>query len=142
MSTPSANGLVISHADDTYLDQVIDIGCWTPVEYFSGKQNKHWQVNPVSKDGLEFEVFFNQEKVATAKWSLLGEHNMNNALAAIAAARHVGVPADLAVESLATFKGIKRRMEIKGVVNNITVYDDFAHHPTAIRRTIAAMKML
>jgi len=140
MRTVPANGLVISHADELYLDQVIEKGCWTPIEYFAGKQTKHWQVNPVSKDGLEFEVLFNKEIVATAKWSMLGEHNMNNALAAIAAARHVGVPADLAVESLATFKGIKRRMEVRGVVNNITVYDDFAHHPTAIKLTLDGLR--
>lgn len=140
LRTVPANGLVISHADDAYLDQVIKKGCWTPIEYFSGKQTKHWQVNPVSKDGLEFEVLFNKEKVATAKWSMLGKHNMNNALAAIAAARHVGVPAELAVESLTTFKGIKRRMELRGVVNNITVYDDFAHHPTAIKLTLDGLR--
>ncbi|MDH5601782.1 MAG: UDP-N-acetylmuramate:L-alanyl-gamma-D-glutamyl-meso-diaminopimelate ligase, partial [Gammaproteobacteria bacterium] len=140
LRTVPENGLVISHADDTYLDQVIEKGCWTPVEYFSGKQTKHWQVAPVSKDGSEFDVLFNQEKVATARWSMLGDHNMKNALAAIAAARHVGVPADLAVESLATFKGIKRRMEIRGVVNNITVYDDFAHHPTAIKLTLDGLR--
>ena len=140
MRTVPANGLVISHADELYLDQVIEKGCWTPIEYFAGKQTKHWQVSPVSKDGLEFEVLFNKEIVATAKWSMLGEHNMNNALAAIAAARHVGVPADLAVESLATFKGIKRRMEVRGVVNNITVYDDFAHHPTAIKLTLDGLR--
>lgn len=71
---------------------------------------------------------------------MLGQHNMENALAAIAAARHVGVPADLSVESLASFKGIKRRMEIRGVVNNITVYDDFAHHPTAIQLTLDGLR--
>lgn len=140
LRTVPANGLLISHADDAYLDQVIEKGCWTPVEYFSGRQTKHWQANPVSKDGLEFEVLFNKEKVATAKWSMLGEHNMNNALAAIAAARHVGVPVDMAVESLASFKGIKRRMEVRGVVNNITVYDDFAHHPTAIKLTLQGLR--
>ena len=71
---------------------------------------------------------------------MLGQHNMDNALAAIAAARHVGVPAELSVESLATFKGIKRRMEIFGVVNGITIYDDFAHHPTAIHLTLDGLR--
>ena len=140
LRTVPANGLVISHADDTYLEQTIKKGCWTPVEYFSGKQTKHWQAQPVSEDGLEFDVAFDSKKIATAKWSMLGEHNMQNALAAIAAARHVGVPAELSIESLSRFKGIKRRMEVRGVVNNITVYDDFAHHPTAIQLTLDGLR--
>lgn len=140
LRTVPANGLVISHADDPYLNQTIEKGCWTPVEYFSGEQTKHWQVAPVSNDGLKFDVLFNSEKIATAEWPLLGEHNMQNALAAIAAARHVGVPAELSVESLTRFKGIKRRMEVSGVVNTITVYDDFAHHPTAIHLTLDGLR--
>ena len=140
LRTVPANGLVISHADEPYLDQTIEKGCWTPIEYFSGKQTKHWQIKPVTEDGLEFDVLFNTTKVATAKWSMLGEHNMQNALAAIAAARHVGVPPELSVESLSTFKGIKRRMEVRGVINNITVYDDFAHHPTAIQLTLDGLR--
>jgi len=140
LRTVPANGLVISHADDIYLDETIKKGCWTPVEYFSGKQTKGWQAKPVTDDGREFEVLFNSEKVASAKWSMLGQHNMDNALAAIAAARHVGVPAELSVESLSGFKGIKRRMEVRGVVNGITVYDDFAHHPTAIKLTLDGLR--
>lgn len=140
LRTVPANGLVISHADDTYLDQTIEKGCWTPVEYFSGNQTKGWQAQPVTDDGLEFDVLLDSKKVASAKWSLLGEHNMQNALAAIAAARHVGVPAELSVESLSGFKGIKRRMEVRGVINDITVYDDFAHHPTAIQLTLDGLR--
>ena len=140
LRTVPANGLVISHADDSYLDQTIEKGCWTPIEYFSGKQSKHWQAKPVTEDGREFDVLFNSEKVASVNWAMLGKHNMNNALAAIAAARHVGVPADLSVESLSRFKGIKRRMEVRGVINNITVYDDFAHHPTAIKLTLEGLR--
>ncbi len=140
LRTVPANGLVISHADEPYLDQMIEKGCWTPIEYFSGKQTKYWQFKPVTEDGLEFDVLFNDKRVASAKWSQLGEHNMQNALAAIAAARHVGVPAELSVESLSTFKGIKRRMEVRGIINNITVYDDFAHHPTAIQLTLDGLR--
>jgi len=140
LRTVPANGLVISHADDLYLDETIIKGCWTPVEYFSGKQTKDWQAKPVTDDGREFDVLFNSEKVASAKWSMLGQHNMDNALAAIAAARHVGVPSELSVESLSGFKGIKRRMEVRGVVNDITVYDDFAHHPTAIKLTLDGLR--
>ena len=83
---------------------------------------------------------FDNSKIATAKWSMLGQHNMQNALAAIAAARHVGVPAALSVESLSGFKGIKRRMEVHGVVKGITIYDDFAHHPTAIQLTLDGLR--
>lgn len=140
LRTVPANGLVISHADDPYLEQTIKQGCWTPIEYFAGKQNQHWQAKPITNDGLEFDVMFNSNKVASAKWSMLGEHNMQNALAAIAAARHVGVPAEMSVESLSRFKGIKRRMEVRGVVHDITVYDDFAHHPTAIHLTLDGLR--
>ncbi len=140
LRTVPANGLVISHAGDRYLDETIKRGCWTTVEYFSGKQTKGWQAIPVTADGEEFDVLFGVEKVASAKWSMLGQHNMDNALAAIAAARHVGVPADLSVESLAAFKGIKRRMECLAVVNGVTVYDDFAHHPTAIKFTLDGLR--
>ena len=140
LRTVPANGLVISHADDLYLDQTIDKGCWTPIEYFSGKQKDGWQAKPITDDGLEFDVLLNSEKIATAQWSMLGQHNMDNALAAIAAARHVGVPAELSVESLMGFKGIKRRMEVLGVVKGITVYDDFAHHPTAIKLTLDGLR--
>ena len=140
LRTVPANGLVISHANDQYLDQTIKKGCWTPIEYFSGEQSKGWQVKPITDDGLEFDVLFDSEKVASAKWSMLGQHNMDNALAAIAAARHVGVPAALSVESLAGFKGIKRRMEVRGVINGITIYDDFAHHPTAIKLTLDGLR--
>ena len=140
LRTVPANGLVVSHADEKYLDETIEKGCWTPIEYFSGKQQNGWQAKPITDDGCEFDVLFNSEKVASAKWSMLGQHNMDNALAAIAAARHVGVPAKLSIESLTGFKGIKRRMEIRGVVNGITIYDDFAHHPTAIQLTLDGLR--
>lgn len=148
--TVPASGLIISHANDAYLDETIAKGCWTPVEYFSGAELKTihqeksqpsaWQVEPISPDGHEFNVLLNNKKIASAKWPMLGQHNMDNALAAIAAARHVGVPAELSIESLAGFKGIKRRMEMRGIVNGITVYDDFAHHPTAIQLTLDGLR--
>ena len=140
LRTVPANGLIVSHADEQYLDETIKKGCWTPIEYFSGKQQSGWQAKPITDDGCEFDVLLNSEKIASAKWSMLGQHNMDNALAAIAAARHVGVPAELSIQSLTSFKGIKRRMEVCGVVNGITVYDDFAHHPTAIRLTLDGLR--
>lgn len=138
--TVPANGLIISHADDMYLDQTIEKGCWTPIEYFSGSQISGWQVKPITEDGHEFNVLFDSNKVSSANWSMLGEHNMDNALAAIAAARHVGVPAELSIKSLTGFKGIKRRMEVLGVKKGVTVYDDFAHHPTAIQLTLDGLR--
>jgi len=138
--TVPTNGLIISHAEDKYLDETLEKGCWTPLEYFAGSQTKGWQATPLSNDGSVFDVIFDNNKIATAKWTMLGQHNMQNALAAIAAARHVGVPAALSVESLSAFKGIKRRMEIRGVVKGVTVYDDFAHHPTAIQLTLDGLR--
>ena len=85
-------------------------------------------------------MLFNGEPQGTVHWELTGEHNRMNALAAIAAARHVGVPLAQAIESLARFENVKRRMEVRGVVNGITVYDDFAHHPTAIATTVAGLR--
>lgn len=138
--TVPGNGLIICHADDHHLEQTLQKGCWTPVEYFSGSQQEHWQAKPTKSDSHEFDVLFDNKIIASANWDLFGEHNMQNALAAIAAARHVGIPPELATESLSGFKGIKRRMEIRGVINNITLYDDFAHHPTAIRMTLEGLR--
>ena len=93
-----------------------------------------------------FDVYYRKEKEGLGErqgnvsWDLLGEHNRMNAIACIAAARHVGVAPCIAIEALGEFKNVKRRMEIKGVVNNITVYDDFAHHPTAIETTLAGLR--
>jgi UDP-N-acetylmuramate: L-alanyl-gamma-D-glutamyl-meso-diaminopimelate ligase len=87
-----------------------------------------------------FDVMYKGERQARLSWEMLGEHNIMNALASIAAARHVGVAPCIAIEALGEFKNVKRRMEIKGVVNGITVYDDFAHHPTAIETTVAGLR--
>lgn len=130
-------GLVISNVKEASLQRVIDKGCWTPVEKFGSDTD--WQaVNPQS-DG-SFDVTFAGQLQGHVAWDLLGEHNRMNALASIAAARHVGVSVEVAIEALAEFKNVKRRMEIRGVVNGITVYDDFAHHPTAINTTIAGLR--
>ncbi len=129
-------GLMVSNGADANLDRVLARGCWTPIERFS--IGGGWQAGAQSADGLD--VLFNGAMQGRVRWDLLGEHNVANALAAIAAARHAGVPAKLAIEALATFKNVKRRMEIKGVVNGVTVYDDFAHHPTAIATTLAGLR--
>ena len=139
--TVPGNGLIVSNGMDANLARVLTRGCWTPVERYG--VNGGWQAGVRHADG--FEVLFNgarhnDEPLGRVQWDLLGEHNIANALAAIAAARHAGVPAALAIEAMRTFKNVKRRMETKGVANGVTVYDDFAHHPTAIATTIAGLR--
>jgi UDP-N-acetylmuramate: L-alanyl-gamma-D-glutamyl-meso-diaminopimelate ligase len=135
--TVPQNGLIVSNGKEDSLKRVIDKGCWTPVEQFG--TDTDWQAKNAKGDG-SFDVYFKGERQAHLSWEMLGEHNRMNALAAIAAARHVGVAPCIAIEALSEFKNVKRRMETKGVVNNITVYDDFAHHPTAIETTVAGLR--
>ena len=135
--TLPGSGLIIANGGDAALKRVLERGCWTPVERFAAADG--WQAGPQSNDG-RFAVSFNGKPQGTVQWDLLGAHNQLNALAAIAAARHAGVPAAAAIESLAAFKNVKRRLEARGTVNGITVYDDFAHHPTAIRVTLAGLR--
>ncbi len=132
----SGNGLVISNGKEESLERVLAKGCWTPVERI-GIANG-WQANSSTDDGIA--IYFMGESKGILHWDLLGEHNRMNALAALAAARHAGVPVNIAIAALAHFKNVKRRMEIRGVVNGITVYDDFAHHPTAIRTTLDGLR--
>lgn len=130
------NGLVIRNVEES-LQRVIDKGCWTPVETF-GSEDK-WHAKNAQGDG-SFDVMFGTEYHGHLAWDIIGQHNQMNALASIAAARHVGVPVAQSIEALHTFKNVKRRMELRGVVNNISVYDDFAHHPTAIATTVAGLR--
>ncbi|MDH5784202.1 MAG: UDP-N-acetylmuramate:L-alanyl-gamma-D-glutamyl-meso-diaminopimelate ligase [Chromatiales bacterium] len=136
--TVPGEGLILSPADDANLDAVLEKGCWTPLEAFGGKGG--WSARNGSVDGSRFEVWFGDEKQGVVEWPLLGEHNVNNALAAIGAARHSGVPAVQACAALCEFQNVKRRMELRGEVNGIRVYDDFAHHPTAITTTLAGLR--
>ena len=138
--TVPGNGLIISNQNDVNLPEVLQRGCWTEIENFGHAEQDGWSARSLAEDNHCFEVHFNHELQGTVDWALIGEHNMLNALAAIAAARHAGVPAKLAVESLHGFSGIKRRMEVRGKVNDVTVYDDFAHHPTAIATTLAGLR--
>ncbi len=135
--TVPQNGLVVSNGKEDSLKRVIDKGCWSTVEQFG--TDADWQAKNAAGDG-RFDVYFKGERQAHVSWEMLGEHNRMNALASIAAARHVGVAPCIAIEALSEFKNVKRRMETKGVVNNITVYDDFAHHPTAIETTVAGLR--
>ena len=134
--TVPQQGLVVSNKQES-LQRVINKGCWSNLEYFGSADG--WEIQNVDAQG-RFDVVFKGERQGNLSWDILGEHNRMNALAVIAAARHVGVAPCIAIEALSEFKNVKRRMEIKGVVNEITVYDDFAHHPTAIETTVAGLR--
>jgi UDP-N-acetylmuramate: L-alanyl-gamma-D-glutamyl-meso-diaminopimelate ligase len=139
--TIPASGLIVSNADDARLAEVLAIGCWTPVENVTATASPaQWQARKLSADGSRFEVLCAGAVQGTVEWNQLGDHNVHNALAAMAAARHAGVPAAHAIAALAEYQGVKRRMEVRGVVRDITVYDDFAHHPTAIETTLAGLR--
>ncbi len=135
--TVPQNGLIVSNGKEASLKRVINKGCWTPVEHFG--TDADWQAVNARGNG-SFDVFYKDKLQGRVTWDLLGEHNRMNALASIAAARHVGVSVEESIAALGEFKNVKRRMETKGIVNNITVYDDFAHHPTAIETTIAGLR--
>lgn len=135
--TVPEQGLVVVNGKETSLQRVIEKGCWTPVEKFG--TNADWQADNASGDG-SFDVQYQGKLLGRVQWGLLGEHNRMNALATIAAARHVGVTPAVSIAALGAFKNVKRRMEVRGEVNGITVYDDFAHHPTAIETTVAGLR--
>jgi UDP-N-acetylmuramate: L-alanyl-gamma-D-glutamyl-meso-diaminopimelate ligase len=129
-------GRLIVNGDEASLQRVLARGCWSEQESFG--QDANWQLQEQAEGS--FDVLFNGKHEGHVAWALTGKHNRSNALAAIAAARHVGVPIAQACASLATFDSVKRRMEVRGVVNGITVYDDFAHHPTAIATTVGGLR--
>jgi len=135
--TVPGRGLIVTNGAEESLDRVLARGCWTPVERFNHASG--WLATGLDKDG-SFNVTLGEELQGRVQWNLLGAHNRSNALAAIAAARHAGVPAKAACEALGRFENVKRRMEVRGTVNGITVYDDFAHHPTAIATTLAGLR--
>ena len=130
------NGLILKPENVTAIEETIEKGCWTPQESLGSD----WKHKLKKDDGSQFDVYLKEEQVATVNWSLIGDHNVNNALMAIAAARHVGVSPETAAEALAQFQNVKRRMELKGCQNGVKVYDDFAHHPTAIETTIKGLR--
>jgi UDP-N-acetylmuramate: L-alanyl-gamma-D-glutamyl-meso-diaminopimelate ligase len=131
-------GRLVANGREESLRRVIGRGCWSEREWFGGPDDEGWGL--VEHADGSFDVRFKGETQGTVRWALTGEHNRLNALAAIAAARHVGVPPAEAIASLAKFENVRRRMEVRGVVNNVTVYDDFAHHPTAIATTVAGLR--
>ncbi len=139
--TVPASGLIILPHGDAHLEAVIRQGCWTPLEYYGDAPVPgHWHARHISADMRRFEVYLGDRSFGTVSWGLMGRHNIANALAAVAAARHAGVLPEQAVAALGEFQGVKRRMEVRGVIREITVYDDFAHHPSAIASTVEGLR--
>ncbi|MDE1712481.1 UDP-N-acetylmuramate:L-alanyl-gamma-D-glutamyl-meso-diaminopimelate ligase (plasmid) [Chromobacterium amazonense] len=135
--TIPGNGRIVSNGREANLDRVLERGCWTPTERFG--VDAGWQLGALHDDG-GFDVWLEGKLQGTVRWALLGEHNRLNAVAAIAAARHAGVAVKDAIDALSRFANVKRRMEVKGVAGGVTVYDDFAHHPTAIATTLEGLR--
>ncbi|AZQ85897.1 UDP-N-acetylmuramate:L-alanyl-gamma-D-glutamyl-meso-diaminopimelate ligase [Colwellia sp. Arc7-635] len=137
-----SNGLVLSPKNELAINETLAMGCWTPTEYSVDNENKllGWHADKCIADGSEFIVSFQGEVQGQVNWALIGDFNIDNGLMAIAAARHAGVPTAVAIEALATFINTKRRLELKGEVNQVRVFDDFAHHPTAIAKTLAGVR--
>ncbi len=148
LRTVPAAGRIIVNGEDAELATTLAMGCWSPRESFAvvkaaggaGADAEWSAVIAPGSAASRFAVLCRGTTVAEVNWPLLGEHNVMNALAAIAAARHVGVPPERAARALGEFRGVKRRMEIRGVVDGVTVYDDFAHHPTAIATTLSGLR--
>ncbi len=141
--TVPGSGRILCNARDENLADVLRQGCWTPREGFArdGGPGANWSARaPQRSDYASFQVLLDGVAQGSVNWSQLGGHNVDNALAAIAAARHAGVPVGQAIAALADFKGVRRRMELSGVAAGVSVYDDFAHHPTAIATTIDGLR--
>ena len=143
------NGLIVAPSSDAAVDEVLRMGCWTPVTRFGAQPPAEpverdtgtlWSAPDSARDGSAFDVAVDGEFMGRLDWSLLGEHNQANALSALAAASHAGVAAPDAIGALRRFAGVKRRLEVVAEVGGVTVYDDFAHHPTAIRTTLEGLR--
>lgn len=138
--TVPGQGLIIAPKADANVQDTLEMGCWTDVQQTAIGQRAEWQAELVKEDGSQFEVLFADEKQGQVAWFLTGLHNVQNGLAAIAAARHIGIlPVD-AIAALAQFKNVKRRMEVIASIRGTTIYDDFAHHPTAIQMTLEGLR--
>jgi len=145
--TVPGSGLIVHHASDPHLAHALALGCWTPREGFAreGGGGARWSARQRAADGGQpdgsrFEVLCDGAPAGSVQWSQIGAHNVDNALAAIAAARHAGVPPEVACAALGEFKGTRRRMELRGAVRGVRLYDDFAHHPTAIATTLEGLR--
>ena len=138
--TIPSEGLIISPESDANINDVLTMGCWTPVENTSINGCSQWNAKLLKEDGSQFTVLFENNEQGEVVWSLTGRHNVNNALSAIAAANHIGILPKDSIAALIQFINVKRRMEVIAKINGITIYDDFAHHPTAISTTLDGLR--
>lgn len=136
--TVPQKGLIVAPAGEAVVQATLDKGCWTPVCFFG--ESAEWTAVQALKDGSCFTIQHHEKPYATISWSLIGEHNVMNALAVAAIAHRLGISGEVFSKALASFKNVKRRMEVKGCVKGVTVYDDFAHHPTAIETTLGGLR--
>ena len=137
--TVPASGRLVVNAREAALDRVLARGCWSTLQRFGARKEEPGALRARGEPHA-FDVLRGSLKIARVDWQQLGEHNQLNALAAIAAAEHVGVPPEQAAAALASFRNVRRRLELRGEVRGIQVYDDFAHHPTAMRTTLNGLR--
>ncbi|MDH4048007.1 MAG: UDP-N-acetylmuramate:L-alanyl-gamma-D-glutamyl-meso-diaminopimelate ligase [Gammaproteobacteria bacterium] len=135
-----SGGRIIRKADDSNIDVLVEKGCWTPLESFGLDDEGEWHGSFLDSGERRIRIEHASGDVADTVWKLGGTHNLENALAAVAASRSAGVPFNRAVDALSRFEGVKRRMERTATVSEIAIYDDFAHHPTAIKRTLSGLR--
>lgn len=138
--TIPGEGLIISPAHDANINDVLAMGCWTPVANTAIDDDAQWQAKLLKDDGSRFEVLFEDNGQGIVDWPLTGAHNVYNALSAIVAANQIGILPRDAIAALGQFKNVKRRMEVFAHINGVTLYDDFAHHPTAIATTLDGLR--
>jgi UDP-N-acetylmuramate: L-alanyl-gamma-D-glutamyl-meso-diaminopimelate ligase len=138
--TIPGNGTIVCNGRDARLDAVLERGCWSQLQRFSDDENADWRVESLKSDGSELEFFYEDRSLGTLSWGQCGRHNAMNACAALAASAAAGVDSAVALGALASFRGVKRRMELIGEIDDIRIYDDFAHHPTAIRLTLEGLR--
>ena len=138
--TVPSEGLIIAPQHETNLDDVLKMGCWTKVVRTTLNESGSWAAQLKKADGTVFDVLFNGESQGQVNWALSGEHNVYNAMSAIVAAHHVGILPNAAIAALSKFQNVKRRMEVIAKINGVTLYDDFAHHPTAIKTTLDGLR--
>jgi len=138
--TIPGKGTIISNGQDTKLESMLDRGCWSKLQRFSMEEDSDWRVELLKPDGSSLEFYLEGTSIGRVSWAHFGRHNAMNACSAVAACAAVGVSPQFAVDALASFKGVKRRMELVAETDGIRVYDDFAHHPTAIRLTLEGLR--
>ncbi len=138
--TVPASGRLIVNGADAELEAALALGAWTPIERFARTAAADFSVRALAPDWSAFEIASGGKSLGRTEWGLIGAHNAENALAAILGARHAGVPVEVGLAALKEFRNARRRMEVRGTVRGVTVYDDFAHHPTAIATTLEGLR--